>query len=259
MCSLHERQRLFADALLHPPQTGFDAIAPYRQSIRRNYRNALGATFRVVKRLVGAPFFNAAVDAYVAIHPSVAADLNVYGDAFDAFLAHYPPACALHYLPDVARLEWAIDCVHNAAEAHDSTQDVLSALASVPAESLAGLRVRLAAACRLIASPFPLLRIYVTNQDGYEGDTRVSLDEGGARLLVRRAAHGVVVEALGAGEHAWLTALAAGTPLGDAIGRASAIDPQFDLAAALRAHIASSTIAGIDADAMSGSCVPRDQ
>jgi len=91
MCSLRERQRLFADALLRPvsPETGAEPIAPYRHSIRRNYRNALGATYRVVKRLVGEPFFNAAVDAYVAAHPSGCADLNVYGDRFDRFLADY--------------------------------------------------------------------------------------------------------------------------------------------------------------------------
>ena len=102
------------------------AIAPYRHSIRRNYRNALGATYRVVKRLVGEPFFNAAVDAYVAAHPSGCADLNVYGDRFDRFLADYPPARTLPYLPDVARLEWAIDRVHNAAETFTSPQDVLA-------------------------------------------------------------------------------------------------------------------------------------
>ena len=51
-----------------------------------------GATYPVVLRLVGAPFFNAAVDAFVHAHPSTSGDLNVYGDAFGDFLAGYPHA-----------------------------------------------------------------------------------------------------------------------------------------------------------------------
>jgi hypothetical protein len=261
MSSLRERQRLFADALLRPvsPETGAEPIAPYRHSIRRNYRNALGATYRVVKRLVGEPFFDAAVDAYVATHPSGCADLNIYGDRFDRFLADYPPARTLPYLPDVARLEWAIDCVHNAAETFISPLDVLRALAAIPAVSLAGLRLRIAPACRFVESPFPLLRIYDTNQDGYAGDTQVSLDEGGVRLLVRRAESGVILEPISAGVHAWLSSLAAGLPLGDAIERTASADTQFDFATALRAHVEASTVVGVDANAMSGSCVAHDQ
>lgn len=261
MFSLRERQRAFAAALRSPVAAGAPAepFAVYRHSVRRNYRNALGATYCVVKRLVGAPFFDAAVDAYVATHPSTSADLNAYGDRFDRFLERYPPAKALRYLPDVARLEWAIDCVHRAAEPALSPRDVLSALATVPASNLTGLRLRIAPACRLVESPFPLLRIFDTNQDGYAGDTQVSLDEGGVRLLVRCAAATVVLEPIGEGEFAWLSSLAADLSLGDALARATSASPQFDLATALRVHVASSTIAGIGAVPVSGSRDRRDQ
>ena len=80
------------------------------------------------------PFFNAAVDAYVRACPSTSGDLNVYGDAFGEFLAGYPPAADLPYLPDVARLEWAVDEAGRAADRDGSPEGVLAALAGVPPE-----------------------------------------------------------------------------------------------------------------------------
>ena len=83
------------------------------------------------------------------------------------------------------------------------------------------------------------------NQDGAADDARVSLDEGGVALLVRRDAHGVSLARIGAGEHAWLAALMAGATLGAAIDAAQSADATFDLGSALRERIADATIAGI--------------
>ena len=138
MCSLLERQRQFAAALRMPAvaRENKGSLDIYRRSVRRNYRNALGATYRTVKRLVGVAFFDAAVDAYVTANPSASADLNTYGDRFDRFLGAYPPAANLPYLADVARLEWAIDVVHRAADVPLVPDAVLAALAEVPAAKL---------------------------------------------------------------------------------------------------------------------------
>ena len=52
---------------------GADArFAIYRSNGRANYRNALAATYPVVRRLTGAPFFDAAVDGFVDAHPPAA-------------------------------------------------------------------------------------------------------------------------------------------------------------------------------------------
>ncbi|HKP66943.1 MAG TPA: DNA-binding domain-containing protein [Casimicrobiaceae bacterium] len=249
MCSLLERQRQFAAALRMPAVAGADndPFDIYRRSVRRNYRNALGATYRTVKRLVGVAFFDTAVDAYVAANPSVSADLNGYGDRFDRFLATYPPAANLPYLADVARLEWAIDVVHRAADAPLAPHDVLAALAVVPATKLTRARLQIAAASALIQSSYPVVRIFETNGDDYVGDTRVSLDEGGVRLLVRRMGTDVVFEPLDEAGFTWMLSLATGQSLGDAVARAVSVDSQFDVASALRTHIAMSTIVGVEA------------
>src|SRR5207302_1278637 len=80
-------------------------------------RKVLASTFPVIKRLVGAAFFDAACEHFVRGHPSTRGDVNHYGCEFAAFLESYAPARALAYLADVARLEWAIDQANIAADA----------------------------------------------------------------------------------------------------------------------------------------------
>lgn len=261
MPSLRELQLGFAEALLAdegapppfasvPPEHAVERIAVYRRALFANYRNALGATYPVVARLVGAPFFAAAVDAFVRAHPSTSGDLNVYGDAFPAFLRRYPPAAPLPYLADVARLEWAQDEANRAGESDATPDDVLAALVALAPEALPAARLALAPSCRLVSSAYPVLRIWQSNQDGYEGEDRVSLDEGGDALLVRREAAGVTLERLAASEFAWLDALARDAPLAAAIEAAAAVRAPFDLAAVLRQRIADGTIAGVVASAL---------
>ena len=83
MPSLRELQQRFAAAVLGADGTAStladgrpraDRIGIYRRTIRTNYRNALGATYPVVRRVIGAPRFEAAVDAYVEACPSRSGD-----------------------------------------------------------------------------------------------------------------------------------------------------------------------------------------
>jgi hypothetical protein len=256
MPSLRDLQQAFADAVLDadgnmpsiaidPPLDGAARLAIYRTAIFANYRNALGATYPVLKRLVGAPFFHTAVDAFVRAHPSTGGDLNVYGDGFGRFLEGYAPAATLPYLADVARLEWAIDEAARAPDRDRAPERVLAELKVVAPDRLPALRFTLEPSCRLVASRFPIRRIWQVNQPDHDGDERVSLEEGADTLLVRRDALGVSLERIGAGEYAWLSALAAAVPLGDAIEAAQAADATFDLGSALRSHIASGTIASV--------------
>ena len=221
---------------------GLDAAARlgvYRANVFGNYRKALAASYPVVLRLVGAPFFHAAADAYVRAHPSTRGDLNRYGGELPAFLAAWPPARELAYLPDVARLEWAIDQANIAA---DAPAFDLAALRSVPAESLGQLRFALHPSARLVESPYPILRIWRVNQPDWAGDTAVDLGEGGDALLVLRGAQGVSIERLAPGERALLAALAAGATLAGASACAEGAEPAFDLAASLRHHVSTRAI-----------------
>lgn len=256
MPSLRELQQSFAGALfaadgttppfgIAPPADAAERVAIYRNAMFVNYRKALGATYAVVQRLVGAPFFNAAVDGFVRAHASTSGDLNVYGDEFGNFLAAYPHARDLPYLPDVARLEWAIDEAQRAADCARAPEAVLAALGAVAPADVATVRFTLDPSCRLVASPFPILRIWQVNQPDHEGDDWVDLDAGADALLVRREEAGASLSQLAPGEHAFVGALVEGAPLGAALDAAQAADAAFDLGAILRKHIASGTIVGV--------------
>ena len=189
MLSLRDLQGAFAAALAAPASAGpgaadFDArLAIYRANGRANYRNALAATYPVVRRLTGTPFFAATVDAFVAAHPSCSGDLNVYGGRLAGFLERYGPAANLPYLPDVARLEWALDEANRAADAPRAPDAVLAALSIVAPERLPHVRLALDASCRLVSSAFPIQRIWRANQSDRNGDERIVLDAGGVALL----------------------------------------------------------------------------
>jgi hypothetical protein len=245
MLSLRE---LLADPGEAPPVAiagTAERLSIYRRNVVANYRNALGATYPVVHRLVGVPFFDATVDEFVRAHPSRGGDLNVYGDAFGAFVAGYPPARDLPYLADIARLEWAIDEAQRAADSTRAPDIVLAALAVAPPERLPELRMRLAPSCRLVASTFPVLRIWQVNQPERDGNDSVSLSDGPDHVLVRRDAGGVSLQRIPAADFAWLAALADRMPLGMAIDRARGVDAAFDLGAALHAYIDDGTIAAV--------------
>ena len=256
MPSLRELQHSFSESVfgandakpmfaITPPADGAKRIAIYRRAVFTNYRNALTATYPIVKRLVGAPFFNTAVDSFVRAHPSTSGDLNIYGDAFGNFLAAYPHAANLPYLPDMARLEWAIDETNRAPDTLHAPDTVLAALSVSAPDRLPSLRLRLDPSCRLIASDFPILRIWQVNQPGHDDDSDVAFDEGGDTLLVRRNGSGVSIVRLAAGEYAWLAELAAGSALGAALEAGENADAAFDFTAALHTHIFAGTIAAV--------------
>jgi hypothetical protein len=260
MPSLREVQSAFAASVLFGDTAALAAlgivangldpaarIGIYRNNVLGNYRKVLAATYPVVQRLVGTPFFNAAIDAFVRAYPSTRGDVNRYGAELARFLAAYPPARELPYLQDIARLEWAIDQANIAA---DAPAFDLEALDAVPPEALGGLRFVLHPSVRFVVSPYPVKRIWEVNQPGRYGDDTVDLGEGGDALLVRRDSQGVAVESLAGGEHALLAALAARASLSDASARASGIEPNFDLPLVLRHRVANQTIVAFRAPAI---------
>lgn len=260
MPSLHELQRAFSAATVFGDPAALASlgiatgtlkaearVGIYRGNVLGNYRKALAATYPVIKRLVGAPFFDAASDNFVRGHPSTRGDINRYGADFAGFLGEYPPARDLKYLPDVARLEWAVD---QAAIARDAPPFDLGALSRVPSELHGELRFSLNPSAALVVSPYPLLHIWRANQPGADSDERIDFDEGGDTLLVlRRDAGGIVIERLPPSDHLLLALLKAGRTLGQAASDCAARFTDFDLAAALQRHVAGQTVVAFRAPA----------
>ncbi len=244
MPSLLDQQTRFAAALAGDADIAGGPMAVYRNTVSANYRNALGATYRVVQQLVGVPFFNAAADAYALRNPSTCGDLNVYGDRFGDFLEEYPHASELAYLADTARLEWAIDDASRAADVAGTPQDMLTALSAVSSDRVHAQRFRCHPSCRFLASSYPVLRIWQVHQPTFEGEIAVGFDGGIEHLLIRREAGAVVIERLSAANFAFLQALDSGSELSDALTRvlAAPMDPDFDLGVALRDFMGNGTL-----------------
>ncbi len=258
---LHELQQAMAEALLSADAAGDSAanrlirggkldanrrLEVYRYNVMHNLRGALADIFPVVNRIVGDAFFRHAADQFILATPSLSGDLNQFGREWPAFLAGYAHAADLPYLADVARLEWAWhECFHAA----DAAPFDLARLAAVDAGAHGGLVFRLHPAVRLLASAFPLLRIWQVNQDDFKGDQRIDWQQEGDALLVRRdagdgtgAGVGVVIQCLPEGAWRFLCALRERGSLERATAAALEADSGFDLQGFLRESVQSGVI-----------------
>jgi hypothetical protein len=204
-------------------------LAIYRNHFLVTLKDVVAATFPVVERLVGRPFFNAAAHRFVQSRPPTSPCLFEYGGAFADFLDGLPEVAGLPYLADVARLEWALAKADNAADVEPLTAD---GLVSVPPEYLTHLAFTLHPSASLVVSAFPIDRIWRANQDCNDSET-VDLSSGGAHLLIHRSNGEVGWCALSAPEFAFVAALDRGVRLDHAVASASAAGDVFDLAALL--------------------------
>ncbi|HSB42688.1 MAG TPA: DNA-binding domain-containing protein [Methylomirabilota bacterium] len=246
MTSLRELQRDVRRALLGrgdsaaTPWVASDGLeAPARLAIYRHHvlttlTAALQATFPVVCRLVHERFFAYAADRYIRREPPSGPCLFEYGATFPAFLATFPACRSLPYLGDVARLEWALN---HALHAPDHVPLDLGALQArtgeVTGESVLGLDPSLS----LVASRWPIDRIWHANQPGADTGATVELGAGRAWLEVRRVGEVVGFRNLEAATFAFRRTLAEGRRLGEAVDQAVAADGNFDLAGALGALV----------------------
>ncbi len=100
-----------ADLLAALPVVGpaTDAgLAVYRHNTRGIAARALGAAYPVVRDLVGEHEFDALAVAHWHDEPPRRGDLSAWGDGLADWLSTSPAAAAAPYLPDMARLEWAL-------------------------------------------------------------------------------------------------------------------------------------------------------
>ncbi len=252
MSSLPELQRAFGEAVdrremtpaLAPWLAGsaerIDAgLAVYRGNVRGNLAQALAGAYPVVVELVGEDFFDALARDYARARPSTSGDLNVYGDGLAEFVAGHPHTQDLPYLPDLARLEWALHRAYYAADERPLAPGRLSAL---PAGAYADLRLVLAGACTLVASGWPIERIWRAHRQPGSIALETLLDGGPERVLVHRPGWQPRPDPVGPGDYAFLAALRDGAALGAALAAGSDAERDFDFAGALARWVGAGVI-----------------
>ena len=243
MPSLRELQLGFGHALLGGPgesavaaiaEDGLPAparLAIYRHHVLATLAGVLESAYPVVRRLVDARFFAYAADEFVRRHPPAGPCLVEYGAALPDFLASFPPCRHLAYLPDVARLEWAIHAAHHAP---DAVPLAPTALGDIDPARVGDLVLRFDPSVALIASHWPVETIWRAHQTGGEVG-RIDVAGAGEHVQVSRAGDDVHVRRLTAAAYALRESLMAGGRLADAAAAALAEDSAFDLAEALHA------------------------
>jgi len=222
---LARAQERFLARLLEPDAPRDTRLAVYHRTTMAARMGALAAAYPVVQRLVGGAFFEEAARVHAAATPSRSGDLHDYGARFPGFIAAYAPAAALAYLPEVARLEWA---VHESRHAADGEPFDFAALARVAPDELAGVAIVLRPAVRLLSSSHPVLAIWEANQEGRDGTPERT--HGAQRVIVRRVDH--EVRPIEADSASWLLLgiLGAGGTLGDAMEALAHGDGPLDAA-----------------------------
>jgi hypothetical protein len=277
MLSLRDTQRAFLSAAL----TGNSAcmaglvrenglsvaqrLQIYANNTQLGLLVTLKATYPVVERLGGTEWFAHCARRYQQQFPSRCGDLQYVGERYAAFLQADLADTAHAYFADVARLEWAYQ---QALIAADDAALAPEALLGVSADDYENLVFTPRRALRLLASPWPILKIWRAHQVDTAADAApansssvslesVSLDDGAASVLVMRRADHVELRELSADCHELLALLIGGVTLGKACEQVLTAHPHFDLGANLRQIVRLQVLAAcqIDRSASSHSAI----
>jgi hypothetical protein len=223
-----------AEAAAYIVADGIDPAARlgvYRNTFASVLTNALRLSFPATHRLVAAECFEGAARLFIEEQPPQSANLDDYGAGFPEFLARFSPVAALAYLPDIARLDWAVS---RALHAVDAAPLDLAPIAALPESARAHVRFERHPAAGLLRADHPADSIWraVLAQDD-AALAAIDPASGPVWLLVHRMETGVEVRRLS--EDAWrfTAALFAGRPLHAALEEA----PCADAAALLAEHL----------------------
>lgn len=197
----------------------------YRNTSYRGTADALATAYPAVARLAGPAYFEPVAIAYVDAFPPDQRTLAGYGEGFPEFLKTAPGVDKAPYLPDAARLDRAWLSAHRAPGGASLSA---RALAAVPADRLAGLKLRLHPSARLVELAWDVHEAWRANStDG--GDERVrSVSPSRQHVLLWRDGHEVASQVLDEAEASFFESLADGASLGDAAAAALAVSQQFN-------------------------------
>jgi Putative DNA-binding domain len=215
-------------------------FAVYRNNVITSLIRALNNQFPVVCRLVGHEFFQAMARAYATTHPPVSPIMMFYGETFPNFIDGFAPANAVPYLGDVARIEIARIRAYHAA---DAVPIGPRAFAELVSDKLGNLEVDLHPSVSVIESPYPIASIWKVNNDPARATPIAPWASEAA--LVARPFMEVEVHRLPPGTAAFLSSLANGGTMIDAIEAGAAVNSAFETVESLALLITSNVVTGI--------------
>jgi hypothetical protein len=193
------------------------ALDVYRRGYVARLTEQLGETYPSVWRVVGDDDFFALCRAFLADHPSCSYNLSDYGREFPGFLDAAPDLPA--FLAELARFELA---VHDLFHAHAHVPVDVADLSGLG--DLTGVTFRFGSAVRLVACDRAVYDIYRHRNDEEPPDLDLERPQ---RVLLYRQGSDVLAREVEAAEFTALEALAAGSPVEEAVERAVTLDEGF--------------------------------
>lgn len=244
MLPLSELQASFRDAVTGGPNDGVlaalscpadpeERLDIYRRHHRESFRRHLRGRYPTVEWLIGTDSMVAMADATLRAAPPRAPSMAEYGQELVETLlrdgSDLPP-----YIAEVARLDWTLGILSVATD-HEAIG--IDALAVVPADELERVTLTLQPGLAHMAMAWPAdalvqLRLAASAPEQLAflpQETRLELRGARGRFTMRR---------LDPGAFTFRARLGAGDNLGPAAEEALAIEPSFDVAAALAALFA---------------------
>ncbi len=243
------------DVVANPPadldsvfETGDIALSErlkvYRNNIVGSLTDVMVASFPVIDKLVSTPFLEQMARSFILKNPPTHGCLNFYGGGFAEFIEGFEPTKSLPYLPDIARLEIAMNDSYYARD--DEALDA-EALASIPPEELGDLCLTPRHNVRLLHSLFPLCDIRDFALSDGEGDAP-DMNKGEVFLMIHRPALDTQIVVLDEAEFSFLQKLQGGAALGPAVEGVLNDFQGFDFQGFLQKHIAFETFMALEAN-----------
>jgi hypothetical protein len=236
--TLESIQEKFAAALLAPAQSpaalalfqgeaaqNTHRLALYRGNLGEHWEKALAGAYPVLQMQLGDEFFFAMARVYGRQYPSDCGDLNRFGAHMPAFLEAFAPVQEYPWLPDLARLEWALHRAHYAADAEPFDT---ACIATLTPESMDTLYLELQSACTVLRLQWDVVTLWQAHQQEPQGEWQQNLRMP-ITALVYRAGWRTDLRILDAAEATGITNMATGAPVGDILDAVLAQDPARDI------------------------------
>ncbi|MBL8446645.1 MAG: putative DNA-binding domain-containing protein [Zoogloeaceae bacterium] len=244
---------LFGEGLLNPRLTPADLFtgdldrnarrfALYRGNLTANWERSLVNAYPVLQQMVGDEFFAGLARDYGRQVGSASGDLNEFGGALADFLTDFPPIAPYPYLPDLARLEWA---VHRAYYAAEETPLSAEDLALLGADALEDDRIGLRSGYALFAAPWAVDALWQAHQTNPLGPLPNEMSAP-CHVLISRPSWRVTIRSVLAAEWAALASLSAGQPLAAALEAGFDADSHFDPGATVQAWLGAGLLSHSD-------------
>ncbi|ATG40004.1 DNA-binding domain-containing protein [Phaeobacter piscinae] len=211
----------------------------YRNNVAVSLTEAMHSAFPLIAKLLGKQNLDGLAGLYLRAHPPSSPLMMHYGAEFPDFLAGMEQLKHLGYLPDAARLDLAL---RRAYHAGDATPVDPARLAALPPEALMATRLTLAPAVALLRSPWPIYDIWRFNTEEDAPKPRHMAQD----VLITRPEFDPVLQELPAGGADWITVIAGGATLEEALTTVQADHPDFDLSHPLALLLQGGAIIDLD-------------